>query len=232
MPCWALYSSSRYFYPRSPCGERRVNLMFAKSLFSISIHALLAESDGPVTKGDKDQVVISIHALLAESDVTGFDSGTMVPAFLSTLSLRRATVPRTKSVVKHGKFLSTLSLRRATTRHCIKLRKSRRFLSTLSLRRATSAPTGKWAGCNHFYPRSPCGERPRSAGPWQAECRDFYPRSPCGERPRTPTTVVTLICISIHALLAESDQCGLSALQHTLLFLSTLSLRRATSAWQ
>ena len=33
----------------------------------------------------------------------------------------------------------------------------------------------------------------------------FYPRSPCGERPRTPTTVLTLICISIHALLAESD---------------------------
>ena len=22
VPCWALYSSSRYFYPRSPCGER------------------------------------------------------------------------------------------------------------------------------------------------------------------------------------------------------------------
>ena len=39
-----------------------------------------------------------------------------------------------------------------------------------------------------------------------ALCRNFYPRSPCGERPRTPTTVVTLICISIHALLAESDQ--------------------------
>ena len=34
---------------------------------------------------------------------------------------------------------------------------------------------------------------------------DFYPRSPCGERPSTPTTVLTLICISIHALLAESD---------------------------
>ena len=36
--------------------------------------------------------------------------------------------------------------------------------------------------------------------------KDFYPRSPCGERPSTPTTVLTLICISIHALLAESDR--------------------------
>ena len=44
------------------------------------------------------QCSISIHALLAESD--GFDSGTFVPAekFLSTLSLRRAT-PR---LVRHG----------------------------------------------------------------------------------------------------------------------------------
>ena len=33
------------FYPRSPCGERRDGAYFAKSLFSISIHALLAESD-------------------------------------------------------------------------------------------------------------------------------------------------------------------------------------------
>ena len=60
--------------------------------------------------------------------------------------------------------------------------------------------------CNlYFYPRSPCGERqaiyPSSTPPKEY----FYPRSPCGERPRTPTTVETLICISIHALLAESD---------------------------
>ena len=79
----------------------------------------------------------------------------------------------------------------------------------------------------YFYPRSPCGERLHSAGPWRAGCRDFYPRSPCGERlmgvsttfpglyfyPRSPCgerrAVLGLFCppsvISIHALLAESD---------------------------
>ena len=33
------------FYPRSPCGERRLSYYFRKYLFLISIHALLAESD-------------------------------------------------------------------------------------------------------------------------------------------------------------------------------------------
>ena len=55
------------FYPRSPCGERRY--WFGVSLVgrAISIHALLAESDG---KSPRRCVFhrISIHALLAESD--------------------------------------------------------------------------------------------------------------------------------------------------------------------
>ena len=45
VPCWALYSSSRYFYPRSPCGERRRHYLGGLCRTSISIHALLAESD-------------------------------------------------------------------------------------------------------------------------------------------------------------------------------------------
>ena len=57
----------------------------------ISIHALLAESDSMAALC---QVVlsISIHALLAESDLCAFVSLFGVFLFLSTLSLRRATV--------------------------------------------------------------------------------------------------------------------------------------------
>ena len=57
-----------YFYPRSPCGERR--------LISDEVNA---------------NNVISIHALLAESDLVILRSNTGSAAFLSTLSLRRAT---------------------------------------------------------------------------------------------------------------------------------------------
>ena len=57
----------KYFYPRSPCGERRGIIWRHIIRCRISIHALLAESDGiPNQVGTWE--VISIHALLAESD--------------------------------------------------------------------------------------------------------------------------------------------------------------------
>ena len=57
-----------YFYPRSPCGERRSPTGILAQIITISIHALLAESDHPVRIPGFRQT-ISIHALLAESDV-------------------------------------------------------------------------------------------------------------------------------------------------------------------
>ena len=57
------------------------------------------------------------------------------------------------------------------------------FLSTLSLRRATKIS-------------------PHSA----PDKGNFYPRSPCGERRKITITVDEGTLISIHALLAESDQ--------------------------
>ena len=80
------------------------------------------------------------------------------------------------------------------------------FLSTLSLRRATRRP-GQTAKAD----------------------RDFYPRSPCGERHMCHTTDRETACISIHALLAESDNVIVHSAHPHKSFLSTLSLRRATS---
>ena len=56
-----------------------------------------------------------------------------------------------------------------------------------------------------FYPRSPCGERPRPPGLLHSWRCYFYPRSPCGERPARPRNNPVGGDISIHALLAESD---------------------------
>ena len=145
------------FYPRSPCGERRIGLVF-------------------LWWGVR---------------------------FLSTLSLRRATmIPMQKC--------------------CVSI-----FLSTLSLRRATSSTESCSVCSSNFYPRSPCGERQYSRSGGQ-ETSYFYPRSPCGERHDTSSlmqcqakflstlslrraTVRLLFssliaAISIHALLAESDK--------------------------
>ena len=81
---------------------------------------------------------------------------------------------------------------------------------------------------NHFYPRSPCGERLFTSIVNSTGTMDFYPRSPCGERLREPTALRTPHQISIHALLAESDTVQVVVVVMQALFLSTLSLRRAT----
>ena len=107
------YLDNKNFYPRSPCGERQQTKALKVSTLSISIHALLAESDAPPYN-------LMIH---------------------------------------HAKFLSTLSLRRAT-------------VNVRSYRNNRS----------YFYPRSPCGERQIQNA---RACLDIF--------------------ISIHALLAESD---------------------------
>ena len=58
----------------------------------------------------------------------------------------------------------------------------------------------------------------------------FYPRSPCGERPSLNQLYINRTAISIHALLAESDAMQIVVIIVYALFLSTLSLRRATAS--
>ena len=220
---------SNDFYPRSPCGERPTFI----------IYSII----------DK---CISIHALLAESDLVFTTCHPAVGVFLSTLSLRRATLQGSRCLHKCTRFLSTLSLRRATCFRALSRSLMRLFLSTLSLRRATCTP--------------------RSAGPWQAisihallaesdhftgaisdylqaflstlslrratfllikvlvKSHDFYPRSPCGERPLLHFRFFGFV-ISIHALLAESDYLTNYHFTGIFIFLSTLSLRRATGVF-
>ena len=104
-----------------------------------------------------------------------------------------------------------------------------KFLSTLSLRRATRSNQSIISQANDFYPRSPCGERLRLVTEVKSICHNFYPRSPCGERPGRCRCWVLSDIISIHALLAESDIRNAEAVSKYMTFLSTLSLRRATT---
>ena len=172
-----------YFYPRSPCGERRDVIAVITEAQSISIHALLAESDAHTAKntsiaghfyprspcGERPkfeginfwQSIISIHALLAESD--------------------------------------------------------------LNIRSIREGITGD------FYPRSPCGER-QPLSIILIALLHFYPRSPCGERLTVWGFSDVHPAISIHALLAESDAITDQTQYYVDGFLSTLSLRRATSS--
>ena len=103
----------RYFYPRSPCGERQGTALAVADVYKISIHALLAESDVDVLF----QLVGGV-------------------AFLSTLSLRRAT-PAPGPCSPHA----NISI------HALLAESDASILCTS-------------INVYNFYPRSPCGERP------------------------------------------------------------------------
>ena len=110
-PCAFRSSKSFYFYPRSPCGERRYSLRHSTQGWHFYPRSPC---------GERQQTAYF------------FMCG---KAFLSTLSLRRATY-KNHHPLESGKFLSTLSLRRATWQ-VYNFNKD----------------------CLDFYPRSPCGER-------------------------------------------------------------------------
>ena len=191
---------------------------------------------------------ISIHALLAESDVSLMLYDTSSLIFLSTLSLRRAT-DGSQSSIEEVSFLSTLSLRRATIRP-----PNLSSMSDISIHALLAESDPKKIGCllraayfyprspcgerqpprvirepaTNFYPRSPCGERRRNGQNIKRRHKNFYPRSPCGERQVGQKRFLQKLAISIHALLAESDEMKLDRTASRITFLSTLSLRRAT----
>ena len=106
--------AKEYFYPRSPCGERR------------GISSKTAEIANFYPRSPCGERLLAAHWVLSTQ------------IFLSTLSLRRATISINKIPYQRQIFLSTLSLRRATRQVL--------FCTAQHI---------------YFYPRSPCGERRR-----------------------------------------------------------------------
>ena len=216
---------------------------------------------------------ISIHALLAESDRLWACSAGSECLFLSTLSLRRATafavynppggvisihalLAESDGVISSCSHTSTYFYPRSPcgerqARPALGLQVGQ-FLSTLSLRRATR--TGRrdrgpyrisihallaesdwvWMGglsCDgNFYPRSPCGERPGYQRPCERPTTDFYPRSPCGERLNLGKALHSFPLFLSTLSLRRATTPLLFYLLIKQKFLSTLSLRRATAS--
>ena len=216
------------FYPRSPCGERLLLDRVLHGFDLISIHALLAESDSGHKNTPYQLRDFYPRSPCGERHVT-VDGTAYKALFLSTLSLRRATGQRwqieqdwrflstlslrrathqSRNLEISDRFLSTLSLRRATIRFVQLSQSGIQFLSTLSLRRATIAFCAA-AALGLISIHALLAESDWSSSfKIRGSCY-FYPRSPCGERPQE---------VSVRRGVA--------------LFLSTLSLRRATQRGQ
>ena len=144
-------------------------------LSTLSLRRATGEPARPVQRSN-----ISIHALLAESDSHTFNLTRFQCYFYprSPCGERLASSVVLSNTIK----ISIHALLAESDGVCNqKPPQARKFLSTLSLRRATGIITTFAIIAGHFYPRSPCGERPSPCVVMNVR-RDFYPRSPCGER--------------------------------------------------
>ena len=169
---------------------------------------------------------ISIHALLAESDNAVFCLCTSGLYFYPR-SPCGERLKNPEAVSKYMIFLSTLSLRRATLEVAAMSAPTYCYFYPRSPCGERQRPSGCRSNDFYFYPRSPCGERPgKPSGRWNQ--RYFYPRSPCGERPVTSAGLAVPRQFLSTLSLRRATFIFSHPLVLILLFLSTLSLRRAT----
>ena len=126
---------SANFYPRSPCGERRVTVLGIQHKVGISIHALLAESDALIRYLINTYHNFYPRSPCGERPVCAV-ARSPASRFLSTLSLRRATPAKSESLTTY--LISIHAL----------------------LAESDYLGAGKSYNVRDFYPRSPCGERP------------------------------------------------------------------------
>ena len=149
--------------------------------FFISIHALLAESDEPITHL-RLKILISIHALLAESDAQFIGADAYLAENISIHALLAESdavrwafedwyidfYPRSPCGERH-KSVETITVNFT-------------FLSTLSLRRATGSAKRYQAYFDISIHALLAESDQTILYVHHRSNQDFYPRSPCGER--------------------------------------------------
>ena len=152
---------------------------------TLSLRRATASTTSPPPSAD-----ISIHALLAESDGNGEGPIRCRRRFQSTLSLRRATQGIQGDKGDTGISIHALLAESDTGTVCFFSVSHRISIHALLAESDSQRTDGPGSGRN-FNPRSPCGERP--APPWILPLTpDFNPRSPCGERQQRPTMPITV----------------------------------------
>ena len=129
-----------YFYPRSPCGERPVGVEINNTdYWYFYPRSPCGERQCGRSNMDLRE---NFYPRSPCGERRGFGAGSWrLVIFLSTLSLRRATVRAKGSTVGGAREISIHAL----------------------LAESDVCWTGMQSGTLHFYPRSPCGERPTNA---------------------------------------------------------------------
>ena len=236
------------FYPRSPCGERPsiAGRITSKGTFLSTLSLRRATSIGPLIFNVQPPF-LSTLSLRRATCVCWMALNH--PLFLSTLSLRRATVKRFQAVDISARISIHALLAESDWpfRHCWNLFPYFYPRSPCGERLMGSFRSGRIR--LYFYPRSPCGERRLRAlvftnftrisihallaesdylisARYTSKAISIHALLAESDLLFLYMTLLTLI--SIHALLAESDFYKLYGIMPWKIFLSTLSLRRAT----
>ena len=186
---WAWLLPLSNFNPRGPCGPRRNAEDKARSVFQISILAVLADRDPQAITGEGEArknfnprgpcgprqhihglpdhaANISILAVLADRDSSRPKMPTTPPIFQSSRSLRTATVEAVSIVLISKLFQSSRSLRTATS--LSGGGDPMLYISILAVLadRDRRVRLTLIAGTLDFNPRGPCGpRRGRHRGP-------------------------------------------------------------------
>ena len=201
----------------------------AAQLNEISIHALLAESDRKRCQSRPDSRNFYPRSPCGER-LTTLTTSRRTEQFLSTLSLRRATV-RQVILAEPFIFISIHALLAESDRCCPCAIIAPAISIHALLAESDLLPFAMTITALDFYPRSPCGERPKRYLPC-CTSRIFLSTLSLRRATINQWYSANLAQISIHALLAESDHRSCTFAAPLLRFLSTLSLRRATPVCQ
>ena len=175
----AAWNRFTHFYPRSPCGERLPQQILLPSALQISIHALLAESD------DTRPPNLSLISDFYPRSPCGERRGVA------------GNVQRTHSISIHA-LLAESDLEQMGAQYGVDI-----SIHAL-LAESDSTPTTTAVRWRYFYPRSPCGERPRYKATPPALLK-FLSTLSLRRATSLPRLTRRSLRISIHALLAESD---------------------------
>ena len=202
------------------------------------------------TRGSRVTYVISIHALLAESDLKRF----LLMCTIKHFYPRSPCGERLLFLISQH-LINSISIHALLAESDRSARPETRQRDAISihalLAESDNSMTHTPKCCEYFYPRSPCGERlefrkllypgstrisihallaesdpVRDIIQWEG--MNFYPRSPCGER-RKPRRLKSRRCVFLSTLsLRRATRTAIRITKQHCKFLSTLSLRRAT----
>ena len=144
----------RYFYPRSPRGERQAAFCstWPHGIFLSTLPARGATR--PRLRQDQS-LQISIHVPRKGSDLFHHGDGALFVVISIHAPREGSDPPNDAGFVEITEFLSTLPVRGATLFVARATCNYSRFLSTLPVRGATQIITVYMVIMLHFYPRSP-----------------------------------------------------------------------------